>query len=106
MTIVAFGATTDIWNVSIYIHIMDINTSAPHLSNRKWGFEMLISGMTGSVLGYSVPHKNKMSCLFLSLNTYLSNMVSTTQKLVDIKSQEFIGLIKQHFITTSPLTCY
>ena len=31
MTIVAFGAITDTRNVSIYIHIMDINTTAPHL---------------------------------------------------------------------------
>ena len=29
-TIVAFGAITDIWNVSIYIHIMNINTTALH----------------------------------------------------------------------------
>ena len=27
MTIVAFGVITDTWNVSIYIHIMDINTT-------------------------------------------------------------------------------
>ena len=26
MTIAAFGAIIDIWNISIYIHIMDINT--------------------------------------------------------------------------------
>ena len=28
---IAFGAIIDIWSVSIYIHIMHINTSAPHL---------------------------------------------------------------------------
>ena len=31
MTIVPFWAITDTWNVSIYIHIRDINTTAPHL---------------------------------------------------------------------------
>ena len=30
-TIVAFGAITDTWNVSVYIHIMNTNTTAPHL---------------------------------------------------------------------------
>ena len=31
MTIVAFRAkTTDTWNISIYIHIIDINITAPH----------------------------------------------------------------------------
>ena len=46
-----------------------------------------------------------MSCLFLSLTTYRLNIiVSTTQTLSEIKSQEIIGHIKQHFMTTSPLT--
>ena len=31
MTIIEFVAITDTWNISIYIHIMDINTTAPHL---------------------------------------------------------------------------
>ena len=31
-------------------------------------------------------------------------MVSTTQTLSQIKPQEIIGYIKQHFMTTSPLT--
>ena len=45
-----------------------------------------------------------MSCLFLSLTTYRLNIiVSTTQTLSEIKSQEIIGHIKQHFMT-SPLT--
>ena len=67
---------------------------------------MLISEITGSGLHYPVPHNNKtMSCLFLSLPTYLLNiMVSTTQTLSQIKSEEFIGHIQKHFITTSPLT--
>ena len=43
-----------------------------------------------------------LSHLFLSLSTYLMNiMVSTTQTLSQIKSQEFIGHIKQHFMTTT-----
>ena len=45
------------------------------------GFELLIFEITGSVHDYPVPHK-KMSCLFLSLPTYVLNiMVSTTQTL-------------------------
>ena len=31
-------------------------------------------------------------------------MLSTTQTLAQIKSQEFIGHMQKHFITTSPLT--
>ena len=31
MIIVAFGTITDTGNISIYIHIMDINTTAPHI---------------------------------------------------------------------------
>ena len=47
----------------------------------------------------------KISFLFLSLPTYLLNiMVTNTQKLSQIKSQDFIGHIRRHFITTSPLT--
>ena len=54
-------------------------------------------------LVYPVPLKNN-SCLFLSLTTYLSNiMVSPTQTLSQINSQEIIGHLKQHF-TTSLLT--
>ena len=30
MTIVEFGAITDTGNVSVYIHMTDINTIAPH----------------------------------------------------------------------------
>ena len=44
-----------------------------------------------------------MSCLVLSLPTYLSNlMVSSTQTLAQIKSNEVVGHIKQYFMTTSP----
>ena len=68
--------------------------------HRKWWIELLISEITGSVTYYPVLHK-KMSCLFLSLSTYLLNIViSTTQTLAQIKSQEFIGHIENHFITT------
>ena len=54
---------------------------------------------------HSLPYSTQnMSCLFLSLNTYLLNiMVPTTQTLSQIKSQEIIGHIHKHFITTSPL---
>ena len=42
-----------------------------------------------------------MSCLHLSPPTYLLNtVVSTTQTLSQIKSQECIGHIQKHFITT------
>ena len=46
-------------------------------------------------------HTQKISCLFLSLPAYLLN---TTQTLLQIKSQEFIGHLKRHFMTTNPLT--
>ena len=52
------------------------------------GVELLISEITGSVLAYSVSNI----------------MVSTTQTLAQIKSQEYIGHIKQHFTTASSLT--
>ena len=66
--------------------------------------DLIISEITGSVLAYLVQH-TKMSCLFLSLTTYLLNvMVSTIQTLSQTKSWELIGHIQQHFISTSPLT--
>ena len=34
-TTLVSGAITDAWNVSIYIYIMDINTTAPHLWNKS-----------------------------------------------------------------------
>ena len=41
MTTVAFGAITVTGNVSVYAHIMDINTTVPHLLNKSqkmgWG---------------------------------------------------------------------
>ena len=62
--------------------------------------ELLIFEITGNVIDYSVPRK-KMSCIFFSLPTYLLNiMLSTTQPLYEIKSQEFIGHIQNHFITS------
>ena len=42
--------------------------------------------------------KNKRKEMFYYM------MVSSTQTLAQIKSQEFIGLIKQHFMPTSPVT--
>ena len=59
------------------------------------GVEMLISEITGSIIAYPVPHTH-----FFILNI----MVSTTQTLPQIKSHEIIGDIKQHFMSTSPLT--
>ena len=47
----------------------------------------------------------KIPCLFLSFPIYLSkNMLSITQTLSQIKSQEFSGHLQKHFITTSSLT--
>ena len=66
------------------------------------GPDLLISEITGSVLDYLVPHNNKMYWVFLSLP--INIMVSTTQTVSQIKSQEFIGHIQKHFITTSLLT--
>ena len=44
-----------------------------------------------------------MSCLFLSLPTYLWNIIeSAPQTLFQIKSQDIIGHIQKHFMT-SPL---
>ena len=46
-----------------------------------------------------------MPGLFLSLSTYLLNiMVSSTQTLAQIKAQEFVGHIKQYFVTIHPVT--
>ena len=57
-TIVAFGAITDIWNVSIYMHIMNINTTALHRKiTENGGVNLLISEISGSVLDCHVPHK-------------------------------------------------
>ena len=43
----------------------------------------------------------KLSCLFLRLHNYLSNiMVSTIQTLPQIKSPKFISQIKQHLMTS------
>ena len=63
--------------------------------------KLFISEITGSVLENPVPDKNKISCLFLSVPTYLSNvMLSTTQTLAQIKSQERTGYVKQYFMTS------
>ena len=89
MTIVAFGATIDIWNISIYIH-MDTNSTASHLWNKTlkleggggggWRggggeFQLLISEITESVLDYPDRHKKK-SCIILSLPTYPLNITN------------------------------
>ena len=89
---------------------MDINTTAPHLWNQlqKMGggggrgvvVQLLISEITESVLDYPILDKKWHAYFY----TYLSNMVSSTQSLVQIKAKEFVGYIKQHF-TTSSLAC-
>ena len=57
---------------------------------------LLISEIARSVFDYPVPHKQISWLFLLSLLTYhLNIMVSTTQTLSQIKSQEFIGHIKQ-----------
>ena len=62
-----------------------------------------ITKIIGSVFAYPVPH-NYFYHLPVS-STYCSNiMVFSTQTLAQIKSQEFIGYIKPHFMTTSPVT--
>ena len=49
--------------------------------------------------------QNNMSCLFLLPPTYFLNIiVPTTQTLSQIKSQEFLGQIQKHIITTSRLS--
>ena len=100
-------AITDTGNVSLHIHIMDINTTAPHTKIEE--VELLNSEITGMILDYSIPHKktttqnkNKKHTYVLSFLTYLSNIMdSSTQTLVQIKSKEFICYIKQHFMTMS-----
>ena len=65
---------------------------------------LLIYEITESVLDYPFPHQNKKIYLFLSPPTYLLNiMLSTTQTLSEIKSQESIGHVRKHFIRR-PLT--
>ena len=71
------------------------------------GFELLISEIKGNLLDY--PHQIfsffKCHAYFLSLLTYRLNIkVSTTQTLSQIESQEFMGHIQKHFITTRFLT--
>ena len=47
-------------NISIHVHIMDVNTTAPHPWNKSQkleGVELLISELMGSVFDYPVPHK-------------------------------------------------
>ena len=87
---------------STYTWIQILQHLTFEINYRKWGVELLISEITTSILDYPILHKKKL-CLVLSLPTYLLNMVSTAQTLPQIKSQEIIGHIEQHFMSTSPL---
>ena len=104
MTIVVFGAITDIWNVSIYIHIMV--TTAPHLWNKSQKMECWAAHYQDTRKHPWLPSPTQtMSRLFLSLPTYLLNiLVSTIQTLSQITSQDCTGHIQKHLITTGPLT--
>ena len=75
------------------------------INHRKWEVELLILDITRTVLDYIVPHE-KCYAYFYHFPPILNIMVSTTQTQSQIKSQEFIGHIQKHFITTSPLTCH
>ena len=62
-TCVAFGATVDTWNVSVYIHIVDKNTTVPHLWNKSqkmWWAGRLWDNRKRPWLPYST----LMSCYF------------------------------------------
>ena len=106
MIIVAFGDITDTWNVSIYIHNMDMTTIEHQLwkkplKNGRWGWA---AHFWDNRKRPCLPAQKRL-CSFLSLPTYhLNIIVYTTKTLSQIKSQEFISHIKQHFITTSHLT--
>ena len=64
---------------------------------------MLISDIIGRDFDYSVSHKNTTLIFITSHLSFEYIMVSTTQISFQCKSQKFIGHIKQHFMTTSPL---
>ena len=92
---------------TVYIHSM--NVKIQHLTieiTYNWGRVSWAAHFWGNrkcPWQPSPAQRNVM--LFLSLPTYLSNiMVSITQTLAKIKSQECIGCIKQHFMTTSPVS--
>ena len=72
------------------------------INHRKWGIEMLIFKITRSVLAYPVLHKN-CHAYFYQFSHLLNIMISTTQTLAQIKTQEFIDDTKQNFMT-SPVT--
>ena len=72
------------------------------INHRNWEVQLVISEITGSVHDFPGPHKTqkqKLPWLFWSLLTCFSNMISSTQTLTQIKSQEFIRHIKQHYMT-------
>ena len=98
MTIVAFGDITDTWNVSIYMRIIDIKLQhfTIEINHRTmWGWA--VQFWDNRTLPSLPCPTQKMSCLFWSPLTYLLNtMIFTTQTLHQIKSQDFIGSIKQH----------
>ena len=66
------------------------------------GVETLISEIPGSVIDYQ---SNTKIChsYFYHFPPIIQISVSSRQTLAQIKSQEFSGHIKQHFMTTSPV---
>ena len=81
MTTIAFRAVTDTGNM----HIMDINTTAPHLRNKSqilggW----LISEVTGSVLDYPVPHKKCQLIFITSHQSFEYHGINYTNTLKSI----------------------
>ena len=92
--LVTFGAITDTRNVSIYIHIMDKNTTSHLWINHRMGVggwrvggcgELLISEITESVTHFPVPHQTKQFFFFFITShlsfeyhgIYYTNTIST-----------------------------
>ena len=112
-TVVDFGALIDTWNISIYIHFMDKNARAPHLWNKSPKMVCVCVCVCVCVLSCSFLGKQEASlptqvrtkkchAYFIHLLP-ISNIKSTTHTLSQNNSQEIIGIIKQHFPTTSHL---
>ena len=79
------------------------------INRRKWGWgwgwgEMLIYDIAGSVLPYTVPHTQNYIyiIIFITYQLFFEDRDSYYTNLSQINSQECIGHIKQHFMTTRP----
>ena len=109
MIIVTFRVIIDTGNVSIYIHIIwilqHLTLKINHRNGGGGGVVWTAHFWDNTKCPWLPRPIQKMTCLFLLLTTYLSHsIVSSTQSLAQIKSQEFIGQIK-YFMTTSIVTC-